>query len=92
MDITVCTHLRPARLWKWSFKIWQGEASSQVKDVLWLVVVYFAKHKRHQDAMIRIFSDLQYFEKNVSQNLTSGQRHYQKFTPIVQLASSPNIT
>ena len=31
-------------------------------------------------------------KKNVSQNLTSGQRHYQKFTPIVQLASSPNIT
>lgn len=92
MDITVCTHLRPAGLWKWSFKIWQGEASSQVKDVLWLIVIYFAKHKRHQDAMISIFSDLQYFEKNVSQNLTSGQRHYQKFTPIVQLASSPNIT
>ena len=31
-------------------------------------------------------------KKNVSQNLTSGQRHYQKFTPIVQLANSPNIT
>lgn len=63
MDITVCTHLRPAGLWKWSFKIWQGEGSSQVEDVLWLIVIYFAKHKRHQDAMISIFSDLQNFEK-----------------------------
>lgn len=63
MDITVCTHLRLAGLWKWSFKIWQGEGSSQVEDVLWLIVIYFAKHKRHQDAMISIFSDLQYFEK-----------------------------
>ena len=45
MDITVCKHLRLAGLWKWSFKIWQGEGSSQVEDVLWLIVIYFAKHK-----------------------------------------------